>query len=241
MYICSALCSGSDRGIQLFHERKFTLARKYFERAFHEDSTDHSSAFYLGRIFLIRDDYDKAVEWLEIAVRFNDRSSEYHRWLGRACGYNAQDAFILKQPFLAKKTLKMFERAVELDPGNIEARISLTHYFIKAPGFMGGGAEKAKKQVEEIRKRDANTWLLAQGIIDSKNENYEKAEECLMKFLENAPAENSSLVSDGHYELGAVYEKQGRRELAIKEYELSLQSNPDNKEAKAGLKKMKGA
>jgi tetratricopeptide (TPR) repeat protein len=127
MHICPALSAGSDRdrGVQLFHERKFTMARKYLERAYREDSTGHAAAFYLGRISLIRDDYDKAVKWLEIAVRLDSGNSEYHRWLGRAYGFKARDAYILKQPFLAEKTLKMFARAVELDPDNKEAKEGL--------------------------------------------------------------------------------------------------------------------
>jgi tetratricopeptide (TPR) repeat protein len=110
---------------------------------------------------------------------------------------------------------------------------------VKAPGFVGGSKEKAEKQAEEIRKRDANIWLLARGIIDSKKKKYEQAEENLKVFLNNESAENPSLLSEGHYELGIVYEKQGKTERAKEEFQRSLHLNFDNKEAKIALKKLK--
>ena len=39
----------------------------------------------------------------------------------------------------------MFERAVALDPANREAVGDLFDYYLGAPGFLGGGANKRKR------------------------------------------------------------------------------------------------
>jgi len=40
---------------------------------------------------------------------------------------------------LAKKVRASFERAVELDGSNVQARSDLAEFYMEAPGVMGGG------------------------------------------------------------------------------------------------------
>jgi hypothetical protein len=47
------------------------------------------------------------------------------------------------------------EKAVELNPDNIEARFDLLEYYLQAPAFLGGDAAKAQAQAAEIAKRNA--------------------------------------------------------------------------------------
>ena len=47
-----------------------------------------------------------------------------------------------------------FEKAVKLDPNYIDARFGLMEFYLMAPRLMGGGADKAREQAVEIRKRD---------------------------------------------------------------------------------------
>jgi tetratricopeptide (TPR) repeat protein len=110
------------------------------------------AAFLLGKIALQQNDASKAVDWLEQAVELNPRSSEYYDWLGKAYGTQAEHASKLKQPFLARKTKAAWEKAMELDPKNIEARQDMIQYYLQAPGFVGGSKEKALATALEIKK-----------------------------------------------------------------------------------------
>jgi tetratricopeptide (TPR) repeat protein len=110
--------------------------------------------FYQGCLAYGAQGAGKAADLFERAVKVNDRSSVYHLWLGRAYGDQAQRANVLKQASLAKKTKSHFERAVELDPNNLDARLSLIDYYVLAPGIMGGSVDKAQQQAEEIRRRN---------------------------------------------------------------------------------------
>jgi Tfp pilus assembly protein PilF len=45
--------------------------------------------------------------------------------------------------------------------------------------------------------------------------------------------------SNAHFQLSAVYEKQGKKDLAISEMEIVLKLNPDNAQVKAKLDELK--
>src|SRR5205085_11738280 len=58
-----------------------------------------------------------------------------------------------------------FETAVSLDPNHVDARWGLMQFYMLAPGFIGGGEDKAIQQANEIKKRDnymghrARSWI----------------------------------------------------------------------------------
>ena len=141
-------------GVTLFERGQFAAAQQFFETFVSRRPTDPAGAYYLGRLAFESKQYDQALTWLEKAVQLDSGNSEYHRWLGRTYGQQAQhaggEAF-----FLARKVKIHLEKAVELNPGNIEARFDLLEYYLQAPPFLGGGSARAKEQAEEIAKHDA--------------------------------------------------------------------------------------
>jgi tetratricopeptide (TPR) repeat protein len=51
---------------------------------------------------------------------------------------------------LAGKTRSEFERAVQLNPQDLEARSDLAEFYIDAPGIIGGSEQKARDQAHSI-------------------------------------------------------------------------------------------
>lgn len=143
-----------QNGIALFEQEQWAEARTVFLAVVETHPESALANFYLGRIAFRGDDYDAAVEWFEKATELEKRNSNFHLWLGRAYGYQAQQAFIWQQLFLARKVKKQFEKAVALDTDNVLARWDLMEYYLKAPRFLGGSWEKAKAEAREIQQRD---------------------------------------------------------------------------------------
>ena len=141
-------------GVTLFTRRQFATAQQFFENFVHEYPTDPTGPYYLGRLALERQHYEQAIAWLEKAVQLDGGNSEYHRWLGRAYGQQAQQAGGAGF-FLARKVKVHLERAVELNPDNLAARLDLMEYYLRAPLFLGGDPAQATAQAAEIAKRDA--------------------------------------------------------------------------------------
>ena len=141
-------------GVNLFESRQFAAAQPFFEDFVRQYPADPSGVYYLGRLAFESKRYEQAATWFEKAVQLDSGNSNYHLWLGRTYGEQAQhaegDAF-----FLARKVKKHLETAVALNPDNLKARFGLLEYYLQAPPLVGGDAAKAKAQAEEITKRDA--------------------------------------------------------------------------------------
>lgn len=120
-----------------------------------------TTAFGQGRQALSDQQYEQAVTWLERAIQLDDSKADYYLWLGRAYGHQAEQAAVGEQFFLARKVRKNLERAVELNPELVEARLDLLSYYLQAPSLLGGSIEKAKTQAAEIARRDAAQGQLA--------------------------------------------------------------------------------
>ena len=107
--------------------------------------------FESGLRAIEKDDFATAVTVLEQAVKADSSKSEYHRWLGRAYGLSAEQASWFKAMKWAKKARISFEKAVEVEPENIEALLDLREFYRQAPSFLGGGKDKADLITEKLK------------------------------------------------------------------------------------------
>lgn len=149
-----------ERGKALLDSRKYAEARAILEPL---GKSDAAAAFYLGQIAMEQNDAAASVNWFEKAVQLNPRSSVYYDWLGRAYGEQAQRASKLKLPFLANKTKAAWDKSLSLDPDNLDTRQDLIVYYLQAPGFLGGGKDKARAMAQEVARRNpyrgAASWF----------------------------------------------------------------------------------
>ncbi|MDZ7291058.1 MAG: tetratricopeptide repeat protein [candidate division KSB1 bacterium] len=176
----STLCAASDsdiaQGIRLFQARKFDEAKNFFSDFIKTHPQDARAAYYLGRVSLVDNDFDAAIEWFERALEIEKDSALCHLWLGRAYGRKAMSANIIKKASLAKKVLAEFEQAVRLAPDNLEARFALLQYYIMAPGIMGGSKGKAREQAQEIKTYNLLQGHIAFGMIYESEKQYDQAQ-----------------------------------------------------------------
>src|SRR2546428_1025922 len=104
---------------------------------------------------IYQNDGPRATELLEKAVALRPNSAELHYWLSAAYATIGETAGAFKQLSMARKVIAEIERTVQLDPNYIDARLDLAEFYAMSPGFMGGGAEKAREQAVEVKRRDA--------------------------------------------------------------------------------------
>jgi len=218
--------SKSEEGIQLFEARKFEKARSSLETAVREDPQDARAASYLGRVYLEVGNSDRAVEWMGRSVALESANAEYHLWLGRAYGYQAMRASVLKQPALARKVRKEFEEASRLDPDNLEARFGLIEFYLRAPGILGGSPKKADEQAEEIRRRDALQGYRASGRIAEHRKDLDRA---LAQY--DAAAREFPEKAEPFYWMGALLVRKSDYAKAFEVYEKLLERNTSEMKA----------
>jgi len=124
---------------------------------------DAESYNLLCRAYFMLEEWDRAISACERATSLDPRNSQYFMWLGRVYGEKADRAGFFSAAGLAKKVRSSFERAVELDPRNWEARTDLAEFYLEAPGIVGGGKDKARAQAEAIEPLNPAMahWVLA--------------------------------------------------------------------------------
>lgn len=188
-----------DRVRTLLHDHKIPEAAS-MARALAAANPDEPEAHaLLGAVQIEQRNADAAVAEYEKAAALAPASSDYQRQLGDAYGFAALQAGMLSKMGWAKKCRVAYEKAVELDPRNLEARNSLLSFYQQAPAMIGGGMDKAYAQAEAIQQLDAARGLLAYALLETAEKKYFTAAGKLEQLLRAEPDNYAAL-----YQLGRV-------------------------------------
>lgn len=171
-----------------------------------------------GLAALNRHDADTAVGHLEKAIAAEPNNAEYHYLLGTAYSEQGLTASALSKMSIAKKAMAELERAVELNPKHLDARYALASFYIMAPGFMGGGEEKAFAQAEAVKRLDAFEGHRVYGRLYTTQK---KPDLALKEYVE-AVRENPKSAK-AHYYLGTFYMTEKKYDAARHELETAVQ------------------
>jgi Flp pilus assembly protein TadD len=163
-------------------------------------STPDSDAYLLsGKNYFMLGDYKRATEYFEKALALSPNSSDDELWLGRAWGRRAETGGWLMAGPHASKARQCFERAVALDPRNREAKNDLFDFYLNAPGFLGGGIEKAEAIAKSIANERPPESEFEQAQIAERRKDYASAEAHLRRAMELAPNEAGRIVDLARY------------------------------------------
>jgi Flp pilus assembly protein TadD len=177
--------------------------RTEYEGSLHvlaEDPAPDAADYLLsGQNYFMLGDYKKAIEFFEKALAISPTSSEYELWLGRAWGRRAETSGWLTAGVHASKARQCFERAVALDPHNREARNDLFDFYLNAPGFLGGGLEKAAALAKSIADERPPEYEFEEAQLADRRKDYAAAEAHLRRAMELAPNEAGRVVDVARY------------------------------------------
>ena len=145
-------------------------------------------------------------EALEKAVAAEPGNSQYALWLARAYGRRAETSSPFTAPGQASKARQYFEKAVQLDPRNLEALSDLFEYYLEAPGFLGGGLDKAQATALKIAAVDPGEghWSLAK-LAEKRKEYRQRRRAIAARHRGVATARSGGLI-----DLARFLAKQGR-------------------------------
>lgn len=210
----------------------FEQASKLYHRTDYEGSLklllalpDKDARVYdlIGRNQFMLGEFKKASESHQQALMADPSNSDYEHQLGKAFGKRAETASPFTAPGLASKARQHFEKAVALNPKNKEAVNDLFEYYLEAPGFLGGGLDKAAHLAESIAALDPAEGLWAQARIAERRKDYGKAEEQLRRAMQTAPMQVGRVV-----DLAKFLSKQGRIEESEQTFRAAERIAPNN-------------
>ncbi len=220
----SAAAQSIERAKQLFDAAKYAEARTELLALQKADGGNAAAAYYLGRIATFDNDGEEAIRQLERAVELEDGNALYHAWLGNAVRDDLQRASKIKQAFMARRMRKEWERAVELDPNQVDARFGLVQFYAMAPGAMGGSMERAREQAGEIAKRNAMRGAMARGLIAAAEKTAAAEVAAYQEAIAAAPDSTA-----GYFALGNVYARDGKATEAFATLDQYVKRHPDDR------------
>jgi tetratricopeptide (TPR) repeat protein len=174
-----------------YHVTKYEVALRVIERG---EPKIPGQWFLIGQCYFQLGDYKKAINAFEEAMKVAPNSSPEWNWLGKAYGKQADTGSKLAAFGLARKARDAFERAVALDPGNLEAVDDLFEYYVEAPGIVGGGDDKAAKLAETIRAKAPAKYEAFQARLAQKKKDIAGAEKHWRKAAELSPGDVGAQV-----------------------------------------------
>jgi tetratricopeptide (TPR) repeat protein len=217
----NAQCTGDAQ--RAFRVRELDEAKAAAKGQLEKNPRDAGAHYCMGRVADAQSRSGEAVDWFEKAVSLDERNAEYHLWLGNALGEEAQKANKLRQPFLARRVKAEFERAVELDSANLDARHGLIQFYSVAPGIMGGSMEKARAQAAAIARLNPMRGHTELAQLLEREKDVAGAEREYVAGIAAAP---DSML--GYYALGSYYQRQKRWSDAFATYENALARKPND-------------
>jgi tetratricopeptide (TPR) repeat protein len=134
-------------------------------------SADAESSNLLCRAYFALENWDRAESSCRKAAALDPDNGRYHLWLGRVYGEKADRSNFLAAAGLAGKVREEFERAVQLNPNDVDARLDLAEFYLEAPGIVGGGEDKAREQARYVASLNPSRehWVYAR-IAEKKRD-----------------------------------------------------------------------
>lgn len=216
-----AWASDLDRARVLYERAEYRQAVELLKNS--PEGRTPEGLWLAGRAWYQLGDYKKAVDALEKLVQARPQDSDAWLWLGRAWGRRAETSNMLVAPSYASRSRQCFEKAVALNPRNAEALNDLFTYYLEAPGFLGGGVDKAEALVAKIRAIDPAEAEYALAQIAEKRRQYESAEAHLRRAVELAPRQVGRII-----DLARFLVRRGRLQEADKTFDEAQAVAPDS-------------
>ncbi len=141
----------------------------------------------LCQLFRSINHFDDAIHECEAARDLQSGNSAAELELARAYGAKADHAGALTGMRMVGRIRDSFEKAAQLDPKNIDALSDLGEFYVEAPGLVGGGADKARAIIAQLRPLSpARSHRLA-GMLAAKSGDYQTADAEFAAELAAAP------------------------------------------------------
>jgi tetratricopeptide (TPR) repeat protein len=175
---------------KLYDAGLYSRAVDALQDAVEQNPTDASLYYWLGRCSYEVRDFSHAISSFEHATALAPDNSEYHDWLGRASGRKADEdshSNMAGALSMARRTDHEFEAAVRLDPKNIDAQRDLIEFMASAPANLGGGEERAQKQIQSLSGLDTVQGELALANLYAVHKKFDQAGEEYQTVLASAP------------------------------------------------------
>jgi tetratricopeptide (TPR) repeat protein len=177
----------------------------------------------IGQDYFMLGEYKKSADAFDRALALGNPSQQLYLWAGRAYGRRAETSGPFTALGLASRARKYFEAAVQMDIRNKEATGDLFDYYMDAPGFLGGGINKAQDLARRVAAADPAEGQHMLALLSEKNKDYNAVEQHLRQAIQLAPKEAGRVM-----ELARFLAKRGRAKESDALFDQATRMAPEN-------------
>lgn len=214
------------KGKKYLDEKHYKKAQAEFENAIDVNDENHEAHFLLGKALYFLKEYDDAEDEFEEAIDLKENVAEYHFWLSQTYGAEIMTANVISKAFLAPKIKNEYIETLKYDRNHIPARIMLAQYYLRAPGIMGGGIDKAYNEAKILTSIDEKWGRLLYAQLYMGESNFKKAED-EFKYLEKNYGSLPEFY-EFYNSYGYMLLNQNRKEEAVEKFKKQIELAPDN-------------
>ncbi|MGH9730432.1 MAG: tetratricopeptide repeat protein [Candidatus Acidiferrales bacterium] len=133
------------------------------------------------------------------AIALDGTNAAYHLCLAEIYGDMAQHAGFFKQVGLARSFKTEADKAVSLDPKNLDAHFDLLQFYLDAPGIVGGGKDKAYAEATAIAQLNPARGYSAQAQIATHDKDMNKLLTSLKAAAQADPRRYENQIALANY------------------------------------------
>ncbi|HZY73959.1 MAG TPA: tetratricopeptide repeat protein [Edaphobacter sp.] len=203
------LSAESTRANALLQQGRVDEARHALQQTLSAQPGDAQAHQLLCRVYYAQEMADSAIRECELSASSDPGNSDTQMWLGRAYGMKASRANPLIAFSIARKVHAAFERAVQLDPANVQAMSDLGEYYVQAPAIVGGGLDKARDLANRMEPRFPSQAHRLRALIANQSKDPATAEAEFKKAVQ------AGRTPAAYIDLGQFYQSRRQPEKAL--------------------------
>lgn len=115
----------------------------------------------LGQALALRGKGERAAarDLAASAAKLDPTLALAHMWHGTLIFETINDAGLFEKMSLASTGKSALDKAVELDPALVDARMGLFQFYANAPGIAGGSTKKAREQAQAMTALEGGKYM----------------------------------------------------------------------------------
>jgi tetratricopeptide (TPR) repeat protein len=137
---------------------------------------DPNALLWMSQVKQAFGDLEGAYGLITKAAKARPEDAAIQAQLASTAGQKAQSASALSQLSLAREMRKAGEKALALNPRDVDTANMMMQFYWMAPGIVGGDKEKAKALAAQVSAFDPVRGLLMQADLALKEKDRAKAE-----------------------------------------------------------------
>lgn len=148
-----------------FDQGKHQEAQSIFLKLVDSPEQKNQALMYLGWLNLGQGKTESAIEYIEQALKVEPNTADELTLSGDIYCNHAQRASMFKALKIAKTCIAQYEKAVKLEPENVDSLMTAMQFYFGAPSFAGGSTEKGNALLEKLKTlspEHATTYQIAE-------------------------------------------------------------------------------